>query len=96
MYGQGALSKPSTRTGNKKLAKLMKALDDDNDSDDASLPTPAATPAPGDTATPWLQEFNAYINSAEESLGDMSLPEWWGVRRHSDWLHSYYLLLPKG
>lgn len=82
LYGYGVPTKPMWSKANKRLAKLMEALSESSNKEGTLTPsvTPATTPGINSvSAKPWLQEFNVYLHSAEESVGEMTLPNWWGV-----------------
>jgi hypothetical protein len=71
-----ALAQPR-RTGKSAIRKvnvLIRELSDDDDDDEnmESNPVPSTTP--------WRKEFNGYLYSKDQ-LGDMSIVEWWGVRK---------------
>ena len=73
MYGQSSALPPVVQTSNKKPAKLLDELNDD----DEAAP---ATPNPSSEAQkPWLYEFYQYINSIDSVPNGMPLIKWWGV-----------------
>lgn len=72
-------------TGSRKLNKLMRELlsDDDSDADvsqagtaSASATTSASNLTP---AKPWLDDFNAYLNSRDYLAVHQTVVQWWGV-----------------
>jgi hypothetical protein len=71
MYGEeGSAPPPKKKTG--KIYKLLHELSSDEDEDgygDEGV----------DTQSPWLKEFNLYINSPTSVATEMSIIEWWGV-----------------
>lgn len=48
-----------------------------DDEDDTTTPTPTLSSST-DPTKPWLQDFNAYLNS-KDHLGGQSIVRWWGV-----------------
>lgn len=61
---------------------MMALLDDDSESESPAAVSHSASPSPAPTqesATPWLQEFNKYLDTEEELPPDVTAVTWWGV-----------------
>lgn len=89
LYGNSAPPRHSTAkgkmpymAGSKKLNKLLRELssDDDGDADgspsNASASTSASNLIP---AKPWLDDFNAYLNSRDYLTAHQTVVQWWGI-----------------
>jgi hypothetical protein len=59
---------------NLKLARVLRELSSDEDSD-----SECEAAAPIDPKEPWMREFNLYLNTTETVPKDMSIIQWWGV-----------------
>lgn len=57
--------------------KLTTLLEEGSSDEDDVLSTP--TTISHDTSKPWLQEFQRYLNGADELPSGMSLIQWWGI-----------------
>ena len=71
---------PHTRS--KKVQRLMRELSSDDDSGSgvdggATLTTSASNPT--QAAKPWLDDFNAYLNSRDFLMEDQTVVQWWGL-----------------
>ena len=76
MYGPGGTAPPkSSRKGNTKLAKLMAKYNSHESGDTTPTPTDA------NSSKPWLKEFHQYLNGHDEVPSEMTVVQWWGVRR---------------
>ncbi|GLB43962.1 putative hAT family C-terminal dimerisation region [Lyophyllum shimeji] len=86
LYGEGsrpAITKPNKSS--RKLRQLLAELSTDEDEPSARVGAASSSLLQdgADMSRPWLKEFNHYLDSGDEELGDdMTIVRWWGLNAH--------------
>jgi hypothetical protein len=86
LYGNSAPPRRSTAKGKKpymagsqKLNKLLRELSSDDDSEADRSPATTSASNLVLPAKPWLDDFNAYLNSRDYLTMHQTVVQWWGV-----------------